>query len=316
MEQATVNASNTFKKKYAYHPKFKQAFDAVERLLVNRDEENSCLFVVGQPGVGKSFFTKQLLARKGAERSDRDCRFAIRGEVGFERGITGLIEDLLYELGDTAPETGGLPSKRRRLFRLLKQLEVELIIIDEIHGILPRSGLTAHSPAVKLLKSLLNNTRSSLLLCGKESALTLRTDPELDDRCDADVRLKPFTCFGAEERFEFIAYLLDLLRDFPCKVKYLDCVYKTRQGNKMVMLDISEYNNLHRFLAATKGSPRRIRRLFCGALELAGVGNDITKVELSQVWEERLKSRENEANPFTKGYAQLTDKLVKEKMYA
>jgi hypothetical protein len=315
---ATVSASDLFKKEYSFHPKFQQAFDAVDRLLVNREDENSCLFVVGQPGVGKTFFTKRLLNMKTEIQKDRDCKFAIRVEVSFEKGITGLVEDLLIELGDLAPEKGSTPSKRRRVLRLVDQLNIQVIIIDEVHGILPSSGLTAHSPSVKLIKSLLNNTKASLLLCGKDTALRLRNDIELDDRCDTDIIFTSFSCRGAECRFDFIEYLLDILKGYPSKVEYLDCVYRTLEDEKLKLLDITEYHNLHRFLAATKGNPRRIRRLLCGALEIAGAGEPITKLHLSQVWEERLRRGAKEANPFKQNYKLLIEQLAdkKVKLYA
>jgi hypothetical protein len=315
---ATVSASNTFKKKYSFHPKFQQAFDAVDRLLINREDENSCLFVVGQPGVGKTFFTEQLLNKKAEMQKDRDCKFAIRVEVNFEKGITGLVEDLLIELGDLAPEKGSTPSKRRRVLRLVDQLNIQIIIIDEVHGILPSSGLTAHSPSVKLIKSLLNNTKASLLLCGKDTALRLRNDIELDERCDTDIIFTSFSCRGAGCRFDFIEYLLDLLKGYPSKVEYLDCVYQTLQGGTLKLLDLVQYHNLHRFLAATRGNPRRIRRLLCGALEKVEVGEPITKEHLSKVWEERLRRKVKEINPFKQNYERLITELAdkKVKLYA
>lgn len=142
------------------------------------------VLVWGESGMGKT-----ALAR----RFERRHKLPYDAEVGVARlpvlfvptppapTEDGLLREILVALGAPAPPPGRPPS-RELVRRLLREVGVRVVILDEINSVL---GGTAREQRLflQLLRYLSNTTPVALACTGvPEARFALRADPELKQR--------------------------------------------------------------------------------------------------------------------------------------
>ncbi|MDN3653599.1 TniB family NTP-binding protein [Thalassotalea ponticola] len=146
------------------------------------------VLIYGESGEGKSFLAEQYEAlfppRKVREKTFRPV-FRYRFKQSNKQ-IDDILKLLIKALGTTPPKGKTEPGELDEQFRhLVKELGVELIILDEIQQVLPNTdGVTALN-TLKYFCSLLDELPASIVFIGSERAMRLltfgKTDKTVDD---------------------------------------------------------------------------------------------------------------------------------------
>lgn len=168
------------------------------------------LMIVGQPGVGKSRLASVYRSKFAkASTDERDCNTVLLVEMPSSCSIDWFYTKILESLGDPDPQSGRAPHKEQRILRLFKGQEVELLIIDEIHNLLPGdiTGVQTRKIATTI-KSLMNQTKVPIVLMGEERATALMSiDKAIESRFKTVYRLTNMGYKTPDERKYFIEYL-------------------------------------------------------------------------------------------------------------
>jgi DNA replication protein DnaC len=179
------------------------------------------LMIVGQPGVGKSRLAtvyQRKFAKPSCDYKNHNTVLIV--EMPSSCSIDWFYTKILSALGDPDPQTGRAPHKEQRILQLFKAQEVELLIIDEIHNLLPGdiSGVQTRKIATTI-KSLMNQTKVPIVLLGEERATALLSiDKAIESRFKTVYRLTNMGYNSAEERKYFKEYLASVqgLLKTPC----------------------------------------------------------------------------------------------------
>jgi hypothetical protein len=126
-----------------------------------------------------------------------------------------LAYQLLIDLGDPVPN-GSTAQKTRRLVELMKDCEVELLIIDEVNHLLDKeSGRILKTPC-DWLKNLMNATGIPVVLFGTPGAgKVIGDNPQLRRRFSTCYKLEPFGFETPEEKANFRKFLYVLDAQLP-----------------------------------------------------------------------------------------------------
>jgi hypothetical protein len=315
-----LSESQQFNKNYVFTEKFERIFNSIDEVRADIGTETTGLFIGGDAGNVKSTLAALYqFQNRAADNDFMDAKPVVIASFCGDRGISGILDRLLNSMGDVNPQkfkTNG--TKLNRVEFLIVKLGVKVIFLDEFHNALSRSGLIKKNAALKLVKDLLNMKKVALILMGTPVAGALiKTDPEIDTRFDANVILKSFDCCGQTNTLEFISYLSQILSNYPRKVSYLSCIQKSVVGEGFQLREDIDYEPLHRFLLATDGNPRNIRKLLNRGITRTEPSEEVSKKLLGKIWSARIGSKTSvKSTPFSMNYKTVVEKLLKEKLYA
>lgn len=210
--------------------------------------EAQCMFLMGEPGTGKSTLIKMYAKRFPPEYTDNgDVIRVFTAEIPPKATIKGVARNLLAGLHAPRPGKGDTMEMTERLIELLRNCKVELIILDEFQHLLQRSVKRNFEEIGDWIKSLINATRIPIVLVGMpESKALLSANSQLARRFGILRTLKPFDYSVDSEEYR----------------KFLRAVYKqlpfapTSRGVKLYDPLVSA-----RIFLASKGNPSSTMRL-------------------------------------------------------
>jgi len=168
------------------------------------------LMIVGQPGVGKSRLALVYRSKYAKESTDeRDCNTVLLVEMPSSCSIDWFYTKILSALGDLDPQAGRAAHKEHRILQLFKTQGVELLIIDEIHNLLPGDITGAQTRKIATtIKSLMNQTKVPIVLMGEERATALMSiEKAIESRFKTIYRLTNMGYKTPDERKYFKEYL-------------------------------------------------------------------------------------------------------------
>ncbi len=115
-----------------------------------------------------------------------------------------LAETILLAAGDPIGGRGTQAQMTMRVARLLKDLRVELLVLDEFHHLVTGSTKRVAFETAEWVKTLLNVGVCPILLVGIERVrVVLDTNEQLQGRCWTRPVLAPFGWSGAQEQASF-----------------------------------------------------------------------------------------------------------------
>ena len=159
----------------------------------------SCLLVTAPSRAGKSVTIKKYMENfpeGGDQYNDRMPILLI--DVPSPCTIKALAEKMLTELGDLRPSSGSAAAMMERVSRLIKDLGVELIILDEFQHLGELES--ARKQVANTIKALLNDGLVPIVLVGlPEAEEVLNAEPQLANRCYGRVRIRPLIAKDAKE---------------------------------------------------------------------------------------------------------------------
>lgn len=280
-------------------PDAKSLFDSVNDLIVRHPrlieakryadmmvelgpyaDEAPCSEICGPSGIGKSTLWEWL--RDDGSSSDEWCEFKVpkrpAGRIRRKPYLTlklqqqptigKICDEFLQELGDPFWWQGNATEKTARVDILLHAAQVQAVFIDEFQYVVDRSGVVVseaivdwlrdrHMPASRTRMNL-PNARSiaiCLLGLGRLSAI-FSDDPQRLRRWDAGWRIEPYSNQGSD------------LEDFASIIaSFLSAVQLPIDA----AIDPTDPSIVHRFHYASWGIPGYIKKLFSGAMFLAGL---------------------------------------------
>tara|TARA_B110000211_G_scaffold57467_1_gene64239 strand:+ start:9400 stop:10383 length:984 start_codon:yes stop_codon:yes gene_type:complete len=281
-----------FKQHYSYVDKFDSIMTAIADNIRYRFGEDCGIIVAGESGTGKTTLSKRFLQDNCEKDSEeKDGVFGIYVEI-CGSGFEALYEDMLEQLHCKNPKLGSVASKKRRVIELINALDVKVVFIDEAQEGLPGAVLPS-SGYIKLLKEFTNKTNASWVLLGPEKVKSIADiDEQMSERFTRTLTLKAFDCRGNENTEELMEFIIGLLVKLPRKVPFFQCLLDSMNetGSDFEYKDNVDYENLFRFLLATKGRARRIARLLSDCIDDTCTHEKITANVLAKTYEKKYRN--------------------------
>lgn len=232
-----------FNKAIIEHPRFKAGIAMINQVHRFHNSKPKGLMVLGPTGTGKTTILEEYRRRyQVAPQEDREIKPIILVDTPASNSVDVFYSAILEQLGAPDFERGRAPLKRKKIIRLTKELQVQLIIFDEIQNLLPVNAQASTRKVSNTLKALMNTLKIPMVLAGLPSAENLLlTQPELGGRFLRPYRLIPMMYHNDEHRTYFQSYLRSLQAILPVET-----------------VDIFEPEIAARFFLATKGHARDI----------------------------------------------------------
>jgi len=183
-----------------------KALQRLDQFMENAYEDDSCrsIFVLGDPGTGKTHLVKHWLA----ERAKADPSFrAVISEVPSECSLPATVSQLLENCGDPDPDHGSPRERTRRFCDAIAELDV--LVIDEIQRLLKGKTATATENVATWMTNQLNKKLCPFVYVGEESAELVfgSGNSYLERRTLGPIILKPFDWRHEPSRKECCAFL-------------------------------------------------------------------------------------------------------------
>jgi hypothetical protein len=193
---------------------------AIEECRETYDGENDPdhVLIYGESRLGKTTISKTYQSLHPLIITDTDNRMPVlRVGTPVPATIDSLISEALDALGDGNADKGrNLGKKKRRLVKLLIQLQVELIIWDEFQHILEATIGTSPSLVINWVKDLMNKIPVAMVMIGMPGSVRVVTsDDQLNARISERIEMHRFGWKKKGEKKEFKRLLLEIDQCLP-----------------------------------------------------------------------------------------------------
>lgn len=321
INQRTKEQAIKFSNTVCKHPAFVNALESIDKLDLFRGVKPKGLLIKGRAGAGKSSLAEHVMKKR--QTLDTDC--LTKHPVLYmdiaegNKTVGAVVSTLLNELGAPTPFKGTIAMRMLELNTLMQNMKVELVILDEIHDWIPKSGVTPKSEIYLFFKSCLNKWKIPFLFLGTEEAEQIFVDKQLKDRCLPTQTLSIFTCNGDTGMINFGMLLYSLLQKFPRKTAGMNFLKKITNDDGKPVYSLVKANRslLLRFCLATKGRIRIVSDLLTGCI----YQTEEDEVVNIQVLEKAFAAEVNDRpifNPFDQNinFRSVIKTLREEELYA
>lgn len=156
---------------YANYPLFHLVLTDIDRChyspKIKGKDDPDCLLLVGNTGSGKTTILETYLESYPRKDTDDGSIVPVMYTlIPPPASVKGLVTNMLEKLGDPLYEKGSTIVQTIRLYRLLNECKVELIILDEFHHFIDRESKKVLVTLCDWLKSLIVNTKIPVVLFG------------------------------------------------------------------------------------------------------------------------------------------------------
>ncbi|MCO6413234.1 MAG: TniB family NTP-binding protein [Thiogranum sp.] len=263
---------------------FKDAIDAISVCHRTSGLKPKSMLLVGPSGVGKSTIVSKYRDRfPKTEYAEYTCQPVIYGSLQPRVTVKDMLSVLLEAVGDPKPTSGTQQALINRLCTLIQGTNVQLIILDEIHHVLPSHSHHKTQHAADLLKSLTDYTQVPFVLVGLPKARDLLENPsdatedQLRRRFRKPVELRP-PKLGSQAWDNLLE------------------AYQTILGIPCIRLNGEEMKK--RMFLATRGLHGRISNLLEEAIELSDGAEQLTQCHFAKAYLESVSVHDLNGNPF------------------
>ena len=188
-------------------PDFREVYDAAAQAMATAGmaSEPSCLLTIGLSGSGKSTVAKSLIDRNAPTETITGRELPVLFvDVPAAASANGLAIAMLSALGDPAYDRGSVAVKSQRLYKLLQQCQVKLIILDEFHHLIDEDQSKVLKTSADWLKTLINQSKIPVFLLGIErSRIIFDVNEQLRRRFSRIIKLAPYKWRDEASRLEF-----------------------------------------------------------------------------------------------------------------
>ncbi|MCD9186338.1 MAG: TniB family NTP-binding protein [Pyrinomonadaceae bacterium] len=180
------NRIELIEKLFIMHPSFERCFNTIKECHEHSklSVEPLCALITGEPGVGKTTLCEKyekMYPRVELEEKTKVPVLVAR--IPVPATPKNMVTALLSALGDPLADKGTTYSKTLRLFNLLRQCQVEIIIIDEFHHVIDGDSDKVLYTVSDWLKQLINEAKLPIILVGlPHSIKILEANPQLKRR--------------------------------------------------------------------------------------------------------------------------------------
>ncbi|OIQ93095.1 bacterial TniB protein [mine drainage metagenome] len=274
------------------HKYFKTAVSKLERVH-QRSKANGFaegLFLTGPSGTGKTTLINYYVEKHhGVEEADRTTVPILVVETPSAPTAKNLAETIQIALtGDIAK--GTTEFQTNRIYTLLKELRVELLIIDEIQHFVDRKRIAETARVTDWLKSFINKAQIPVVLIGLPRSLQmLELNEQLRRRFSARCFIRPFGFNDSIQQRGFRAVLKVLEAGLPYKCE----------------ASMFGFPMARRFHYASNGLFDYMAKIIDGAVEITE-GNESDVITLAAFEQAFLDTVWNDApselNPFSRTF--------------
>lgn len=166
------------------YPKAVEAVDRLDTLLAwPRKQRMPNLLLVGPTNNGKSMIIEQFRRRHlPVTQPDREHIPVVSIQMPSEPSPLRFYTAILAALGAPAGPRRRLVDLEQLVFRLLREVDARILVIDELHNILAGRG-ESRREFLNLLRLLGNELRIPIVGVGtREAYLAVRSDDQLENR--------------------------------------------------------------------------------------------------------------------------------------
>jgi DNA transposition AAA+ family ATPase len=255
-----------------------------------------CALITGWAGAGKTKLYEYYMQRFPRQITESGTVVAVLSARIPERpSVPKLVTVLLDKLGDPAAAKGNATSQTLRLYHLLKECKVELIILDEFQHFVDWDSLKILKTVSDWLKNLIDETRIPVILIGmpySDVVLNAVGNSQLKRRFSLRHRLDFFGWQTKAEQDDFRGFL-------GCLDKQLPLAQSSRLSDPIMAF---------RFYCATNGVVAYVMKIARRASVLA-IERGSQRVELdmlAQAYDELMMPEDpSRKNPFSVSGSQL-----------
>jgi hypothetical protein len=273
------------------YPRLKKLMNRIEHCLWYSKiaAEPECMFIGGPTGAGKTTLQDHYLEKYPRVIQDEGAIVPILcARVPNKATDKNLVTELLIEIGDPIAEKGSAYNQTTRLRTLIKNCEVQLIILDEFQHFVDKDSQKVLKTVSDWLKNLIDQTKKPIILIGMPYAVQILDavgNEQLQRRFATRESLHPFGWGTIDEIDDFRAFLKAVDNQLPL-------MERSQLADPMTAL---------RFYCATNGVVGNVMKLIRRATEFALEESleRLTLHILAQAYDDRLRAdRPNKKNPF------------------
>lgn len=286
---------------YVSHQGMVQAIQGILECISwsSQSKEPKAAVLTGEGGAGKTTVCQVILKRFPPATVAIDDALvntvpAFYSSVPSPCSIKSLASNMLEQLGDPAPGKGTAYSLTNRLCKLLVECKTKVIILDELHNLVPAKG-RVQSKAEDVcdwLRSLMNNAKVMICLVGTPSCESILqgSDGQMSRRFAHRYRLNDLSCGTKATAGELAGFLQQLTAEYAAKLEFTG------------MPDFSSHDLSEKMWAATAGRPAFITLLLQKAAlcALTAERTSVTVDDLAQAFDSgiTLDVAKTKKNPF------------------
>lgn len=261
---SSVNLKDKLKivnKIYISYPRFKEVLSAIDYChhFSSCKDEPECMFLSGRTGVGKTTIYKTY-ARKYPRRVTQISTKVpiLSAAIPVPATVKAVVTKLLWELGDPAYNKGTTVNQTIRLINLIKDCQVELLILDEFQHFIDRDSAKVLKTVSDWLKNFILDTNIPIILVGlpeSEQILRLQSQSQLSRRFANRYYLPPFEWQSDEgEEFRTFLHLLEssLPLEKPSNLSALDTSMRFYYASDGVIAYVMKLIRYGTYLAFTQ----------------------------------------------------------------
>lgn len=281
------------------HDSLIMAWDRICRVHRTHDclHAKKCLLIFGESGEGKTFLVTEYLnlypTRETLEKMITPVLYYRFREA--KKSIEDILKLLIKALGTTPPKGRTEPGELDEQFTcLVKSMGVELIFLDEIQQILPKSDCLTAFNTLKYFCALLDELNVSIVFVGSERAMKLlsfgQSEKVAEDNEQLSRRmLRPVRIEGIEPRTR---QWVDCVNFFLSKINI--CPLTTDDGDLLDRI----------YIAYTERSFSTLESLF--------LTEDMTNIKSKKQLQKKLKEKfqiygKSDINPFDPNHLSLAE---------
>lgn len=232
------------------HPDFKKALDLIS--LCHKPKLKSsdpqCLLITGNYGTGKTSISQSYIKQhqKVISLEQTTKKAILFGSIPSPTRINTFLESMLAHLGDPFPVRGTIGNKQYRLVNLIKDSEVELIMLDEFQHFVHKENHKVNHDVADCFKSIINETKVPVVLLGlDESERVFSVNGQLKRRFSFRHHLTDFNCRNQKTTDEFRILLYQIDKALP---------FEKLSG-------LQEVDMWEKFESATKGNMNALMKI-------------------------------------------------------
>ncbi|MGH8049826.1 MAG: TniB family NTP-binding protein [Arenimonas sp.] len=178
------------------HPSYNMGLAELKRSYdsVGTTDFPQCLHIVGASRAGKTCLINEFRKLYPSYRAQDGVQIRIvYAEIPPTGTIMGVMENILYALGDPVWSKGTASNKLARVIDQLEKCGCRMLVLDELQHLVDKGQNRMLKQTRDWIKALANANRWAVVVCGLETSRAVITqDAQLKARFDAEIRLPRF----------------------------------------------------------------------------------------------------------------------------
>ncbi len=282
------------------YPRFKALHTDIHECqeLSRLTHEPQCMSLEGVTGAGKSTLVRDYVALFPRRDEPDGTHIPIfYAETPSPVTVKGMAASMLAHLGDPAANRGALWAMNYRLIHLMRDCQVELVILDDFHHLIDKETNRVLEQVSDWLKVLIKETGIPFLVVGIDGKVEriLEANAQLSRLFAVRQTLAPFRCdptdaASVQEFARFVQYAEQAIAmPLPTTLPRLELVQRLHEATQGV---VGNLMNLLRYAAwLTQQQPQ--------AAQPSAGAPTIALATLAAAYDKRLaKHLRRPANPF------------------